>query len=74
MRFSPDCAGIIRHLQCHPQGTYKNVPVAGRGGLWGSETSRPQYFLESRLTDGGAVSLTLRHAFTSREIPGSHFC
>jgi hypothetical protein len=42
------------------------VPVTGRGGLKGCETSRLQQFLDSRLSDGGeVVSLTRRPPFTS---------
>jgi hypothetical protein len=38
----------------------KAIPVTGREGPWGCETSRLQHFLDSRLTDGGeVVSLTL---------------
>jgi hypothetical protein len=37
--------------------------------------SRLQNFLDSRLTDGcDVVSLTRRPHFTSRKIPGIHFC
>jgi hypothetical protein len=39
----------------------KFVPVTGRGGPYGYETSRLSHFLDSRLTDGGElVSLTHR--------------
>jgi hypothetical protein len=44
------------------------VSVTGRGGPWGSETSRTPHFLDSRLTDGSEdVSLTRRSAFTPQE-------
>jgi hypothetical protein len=33
----------------------KAVPITGRGGPYGSETSRLPHFLESRLTDGGEI-------------------
>jgi hypothetical protein len=39
------------------------------------ETSRLPHFLDNRLTDGGeVVSLTYRLVFTSRKVPGTHFC
>jgi hypothetical protein len=39
------------------------------------ERSRLPHFLENQLTDGGeVVSLTYQLPFTSRKIPGSHFC
>jgi hypothetical protein len=56
-----------------PEG--KAIPVTGRGGLEGCETSRLPYFLENRLTDGSeVVSLTRRSLFTPRKIPDTHFC
>jgi hypothetical protein len=42
----------------------KVIPVTGRGGLWGCETSRLPHFLDNRLTDGGEVSLTHLPPFT----------
>jgi hypothetical protein len=43
----------------------KAIPVTGRGGPWGSETSRLPHFLDNRLTDGGeVVSPTRRPPFT----------
>jgi hypothetical protein len=40
----------------------KAIPVTGRGGPQGRETSRLPHFLDNRLTDGGEVaSLTRRH-------------
>jgi hypothetical protein len=36
----------------------KAVPVTGRGGPYGCETSRLPYFLDNRLTDGGEVVST----------------
>jgi hypothetical protein len=33
----------------------KAIPVIGRGGPYGYETSRLSHFLYSRLTDGGEV-------------------
>jgi hypothetical protein len=40
----------------------KAIPVTGRGGSQGCETSRLPHFLDNRLTDGGEVSLTRRPA------------
>jgi hypothetical protein len=51
------------------------IPVTGRGGPQGCETSRPPHFLENRLTDGGeVVSLLCQPPFTPRKIPRTHFC
>jgi hypothetical protein len=53
----------------------KAIPVTGREGPWGCETSRLSHFLDNWLTDGGeVVSLTCRPPFTPRKIPGAHFC
>jgi hypothetical protein len=53
----------------------RNVPVTGSGGPQGCERSRVPYFLDNRLRDGGeVVSLTRRPSFTTRKIPGTHFC
>jgi hypothetical protein len=53
----------------------KAIPVTGREGPQGCETSRLPHFLESRLIDGGeVVSLTRRPPFTPRKIPDTHFC
>jgi hypothetical protein len=51
-------------------------PVTGRGGSYTCETSRLPHFLEkNRLRDGGEViSLTSQKLFTTRKIPGTHFC
>jgi hypothetical protein len=49
--------------------------LTGSGGPYGCETSRLPHFLTNRLTGGGeVVSLTRRHPFTSKKIPGTHFC
>jgi hypothetical protein len=46
----------------------KAVPVTGRGGLYGCETSRLPHFLENRLTDGGeVVSLNAPAALARQE-------
>jgi hypothetical protein len=42
----------------------KAIPVTGRGGPQGCETSRLPHFTDSRLTDGGEVSLTRRPPLT----------
>jgi hypothetical protein len=53
----------------------KNIPVTGRGGPQGCETSRLPHFLGNRLTDvGKVVSLTRRPPFTPRKIHGINFC
>jgi hypothetical protein len=53
----------------------KAIPVTGRAGPLGCETSRLPHFLDNRLTDGGeVVSLTNSPLFTPRKIPGAHFC
>jgi hypothetical protein len=53
----------------------KAIPVTGRGGPYGCETSRLPHFLDNPLTDGDeSVSLTRRTPFIPREIPGTHFC
>jgi hypothetical protein len=47
----------------------KAIPVTGRGGPWGCETSRLPHFLDNRPTDGGEdVSLTHRPPFTPRKM------
>jgi hypothetical protein len=51
------------------------VVLCAGSGLLGCETSRLPHFLDSRLTnDREVVSLTRRHSFTPRKIPGTHFC
>jgi hypothetical protein len=53
----------------------KAIPVTGREGPQGCETSRLPHYLDKRLTDGGeVVSPTRRQPFTPRKIPGTHFC
>jgi hypothetical protein len=47
------------------KGKGKAIPVTGRGGPYGSETSRLPHFLDNRLTDNSeTVSLTSRPPFT----------
>jgi hypothetical protein len=44
----------------------KVIPITGREGQYGCETSRLPHFLDSQLKAGGeAVTLTRRTAFTS---------
>jgi hypothetical protein len=46
----------------------KAIPLTGRGGPWGSETSRRPHYLDSLLTDGGEViSLTSRPPYYLQE-------
>jgi hypothetical protein len=53
----------------------KAIPVTGREGPYGCETSRLSHFLDNLPTDSGeVVSLTRRPSFTPRKIPGTHFC
>jgi hypothetical protein len=52
----------------------KDIPVTGRGGLYGCERSRLPHFFDKRLTDGGeAVSLTSQPPFNPTKNPGTHF-
>jgi hypothetical protein len=51
------------------------IPVTGRGGSEGSETSRLTHFLYNRLTDGAEiVILTRRPHLTLKKISGTRFC
>jgi hypothetical protein len=53
----------------------KASPVTSREGPQGCEMLRLPHFLDNRLIDGGeVVSLMHRPPFTSRNIPGTHFC
>jgi hypothetical protein len=56
-------------------GKSKSIPVRGRGGPWGCETSRFPHYLDNQLTDGGEfVSLKRRPIFTIKKIPDTHSC
>jgi hypothetical protein len=53
----------------------KGIPVTGHGGPLGCEMLRLPHFLDNRLTNAGkVVSLTRRQPFTTKNIPGTHFC
>jgi hypothetical protein len=66
---------LVSNTRTQIVGKGKAIPVTGREGPEGCETSRLPHFLGNRLTDGGeVVSLTRRPAFTPRKIPGTHFC
>jgi hypothetical protein len=57
------------------RGKGKAIPITGRRGPEGCETSRLSHFLDSRLTDGGEIVILTRWTlFTPRKIPGIHFC
>jgi hypothetical protein len=45
----------------------KAVLVIGHRGPWGCETSRLTLFIDTRLTDGGEVSVTLLPLFTPQQ-------
>jgi hypothetical protein len=56
-------------------GKGKAIPVTGREGPEGCETSRLPHFLDNRLTNGGeVVSSTRPPPFTPRKIPRTNFC
>jgi hypothetical protein len=73
---------LHRHVSAFPSKTVicwykkgKAIPITGRGRPQGCETSRLPHFLENRLTDGDElVSFKRRTPFTSRKMPGTHFC
>jgi hypothetical protein len=53
----------------------KAIPVTGREGPEGFETSRLPQSIDNRLTDGDeSVSPTRRPPFTPRKIPDTHLC
>jgi hypothetical protein len=60
---------IIVHYDNTPANVKgKTIPVTGRGGPQGFETSRLPHFLDNRLTDGGEViSLTCPPPFTPQK-------
>jgi hypothetical protein len=45
-----DTVSIVKHT-INNKG--KEIPVTGRGGPYGYETSKSPHFLDNRLTDGG---------------------
>jgi hypothetical protein len=52
----------------------KAIPVTGRGGPYGCETSRLPHFLDNRYKDGGeVVGLMRRPPFIPRKIRGTYF-
>jgi hypothetical protein len=64
----------VREIGCHIKRKKegKAIPVIGREGPVGFETSRLPHFLDNRLTVGGeVVSLTRQPPFTPRKIPGT---
>jgi hypothetical protein len=62
-------------IKCERTVNAKAIPVTGRGGPYGCETSRLPHFLENRLIDGGKiVSLTRWPPFTLCTVPGTRFC
>jgi hypothetical protein len=53
----------------------KAIPVTGRGGPKGCETSRLPHFIDDQLTGGGEVVIPTRQPpFNPRKIPGTRFC
>jgi hypothetical protein len=51
----------------------KAIPLRGRGGPYGCETSRLLHFSDNRLKDSGeVVSLRRQLPFATRKIPGTH--
>jgi hypothetical protein len=66
---------LLKHDSVRCKEKDETIPITGRGGPQGVETSRLPHFLGNQLTDGGkVVSFTHRLAFTPRKIPGTHFC
>jgi hypothetical protein len=74
--FREPLGSILMHgLKSEYKKKGKTIPVTGRRGPYGCETSKLPHFLDNRLReDGEFVSLTRRPPFTSRKIPGTHFC
>jgi hypothetical protein len=52
----------------------KIMPVTGRGGPHGCETSKLPHFLDNRLTDGGEVVSLTRQAIPVTGRGGPHGC
>jgi hypothetical protein len=64
--------GVSSNIALNVKG--KAIPVTGREGPYGCETSRLPHFLDNRLTHGDEISLTRRPPFTPKKIPGTPFC
>jgi hypothetical protein len=65
----------VDSVQSETTRVYKGIPLTGREGPYGCQTSRLPHFLDNQFTDGGeVVSVTRRSGFTSRKITGTHFC
>jgi hypothetical protein len=59
---------ISENILCLSLALCKDIPVTGRRGPLGCETSRLPHFLDNRLTDGGeVVSLMCRPPFTPQD-------
>jgi hypothetical protein len=52
----------------------KAIPVTGREGPQGWETSRVPHYLDNRLTYGGKVVSLTHQPLPPKKIPGTHFC
>jgi hypothetical protein len=70
-QFEHSWLGILENIK---KKKGKAIPVTGRGGTYGCETSRFPHFLDNRLADESEVSLTRRPLFTPRKSPDTHFC
>jgi hypothetical protein len=53
---------LMKHVWTRNIKKGKDIPVTGREGPYGCETSRPPHFLDNGLTDGGKVVRPTRHA------------
>jgi hypothetical protein len=79
---STNSVPATRKIGCAPITNVKRgkaIPVTGREGPYGCETSRLPHFLDNRRKDGGDfVSLRRQQPLTPppppRKIPGTHFC
>jgi hypothetical protein len=65
---------IAQTTQCRMVKVGKIIPVTGRGGPYGCETSMLPHFLANRLTDGGEAVNLMRLPLQPRKVPGTHFC